>query len=524
MSVPTAPWWPASPVRASSVAAAPAVYAAAADVPVTKSQPSGAGHRAEYAGGRSHEVRLEHPDERAAACSTSARPRAARGPRRPAAARPRAPGCRATQRRSARPWSSARCTVGTLWKSAVTRAGGDVDEDHAGAVGEPHGPRLVDPADAAALAQHDRAGDPPGVEAAGRAHPRVGAARAGRAHSLAEHQAARGHRPGRDHRALEPRAAGGHDPAQPRRRPVAPPTVVTHGLGCAAYSRSPVVAGRRGDDDVGLGRAQQRALHGVDLGGTAHGQADHVDPVAAGAVDRGDQVGGRAAVVGGVGGSPARLVDRDPGLRRHPGVAAHRSGHPPAPGRRRCRPRSRPSGCRGRRSRAARGSAVLRRLSSPKPSTNHRAATTLASQSSASQPSPVWQLPEKPRGSLPSGTAAANSGLSGASPVSITPTTVPAPPRRGPFRPIAAEARSVPASRTDLVRLDEGHVVGDLQLQCLGVGEPDGEPVERGRPAVRRARGRRRDPAAGPGAAAWRARPTAPEACRGSRPCRRRRG
>ena len=206
-------------------------------------------------------------------------------------------------------------------------------------------------------------------------------------------------------------------------------------------------------------------------------------PSPAGAVDRGDQVGGRAAVVGGVGGSPARLVDRDPGLRRHPAVAAHALAPHPHRRHRRCRRRSRPSGCRGRRSRAATGSAVLRRLSSPKPVDEPLGPpTTLPSQSSASQPSPVWQPPEKPRGSCRAGPRAANSGLSGARPVSTTPMTVPAPPRRGPFRPIAAAAPLGAGQPADLVGLDQGHVVGGPQLQRLVVGELDGEPVERRRP------------------------------------------
>ena len=51
-------------------------------------------------------------------------------------------------------------------------------------------------------------------------------------------------------------------------------------------------------------------------------EVEHVDAVLDGVVDRGHQVGRRAAVVGGVGGAPARLVDASRASGRGPGVAA----------------------------------------------------------------------------------------------------------------------------------------------------------------------------------------------------------
>ena len=84
----------------------------------------------------------------------------------------------------------------------------------------------------------------------------------------------------------------------PRRAaPVVLPTVVTQGLACAANARFPALRG--GDHDhVGLGGSEQGPLHGVEAGRAAHAEVEDVDAVAGGLVDRGHEVGGRAAVAG----------------------------------------------------------------------------------------------------------------------------------------------------------------------------------------------------------------------------------
>ena len=309
----------------------------------------------------------------------------------------------------------------------------------------------------------------PGVEAAGCADPGVVAAwRRPRAPAAPSTSRAG---PTARVETIAPSSRGpplAHDPAQ-----AGPAGGAADGgdprAGVGGVRRAAGVAGRGDDDDVGLGGAEQRALDRVDLGGPAHGEAEHVDPVAGGAVDRGDQVGGGAAVVGGVGGSPARLVDRDPGLRRHPARSGPALARPPAPGRRRCRRRSRPSGCRGRRSRAAdrygRGCAGCPRRS---PSTNHRAPTTLSSQSSASQPSPAGQAPEKPAGLLAErgrgGEQRALRREAGVDHADDGAGAAPARPLEADRRP---SRRSRAGHRADLVGLDQGHVVGALELQRL---------------------------------------------------------
>ena len=241
------------------------------------------------------------------------------------------------------------------------------------------------------------------------------------------------------------------------------------------------------------------------LGRPAHGQAEHVDAVAAGAVDRGDQVGGRAAVVGGVGGAPAGLVDGDPGLRRHAAVAAQRlAAHP-----------HRDAGVAGRdrghlgavavgvaRGEVGRAAQVVLAEAVDEPPGRRRPCRRSRRRPSRRR---SGSRRRSRGGSLPSGTAAANSGLSGARPVSMTPTTVPAPPpARAPLRPIAAAARSAPASRRIWFGSTRATSSADSSSSACVSVSADGEPVERGRPAVRRLRGVDAIAAAGPGAAAWR--------------------
>ena len=67
-----------------------------------------------------------------------------------------------------------------------------------------------------------------------------------------------------------------------------------------------------GDPRHVLRRAEQRALESVDALATGEGQAQHVDAVGDRRVDGAHDVGGRAAVVGRVGRTPAGLVGRDP--------------------------------------------------------------------------------------------------------------------------------------------------------------------------------------------------------------------
>ena len=65
----------------------------------------------------------------------------------------------------------------------------------------------------------------------------------------------------------------------------------------------------------------------------------------------------------------------------------------------------------------------------PKPSTNQRAPSTLRLHVDSGQPSPVSQVPAKPRAARPRPVTAENSGESGHRPESTSPTTTPAPPR-----------------------------------------------------------------------------------------------
>ena len=149
-------------------------------------------------------------------------------------------------------------------------------------------------------------------------------------------------------RTTRPRTATGRPPptkvgppatrTEPRAiRPTVEPTVVTHGAGWAAYADRAGVAGCADHDDVRLGGTQRGALEGVVAGAAGDCQVEHVDPVGHGLVDRGDEVCGGAAVVGGVGRTPAGLVGGDPGLRcdatELAGVAAvDADGHSRVPG------------------------------------------------------------------------------------------------------------------------------------------------------------------------------------------------
>ena len=58
-------------------------------------------------------------------------------------------------------------------------------------------------------------------------------------------------------------------------------------------------------------------------------------------------------------------------------------------------------------------------MPAPKPSTYHRAPTTLRLQVSGPHSAPAWQVPWKPRGCRPRPGTPANSGLSGHRPESI---------------------------------------------------------------------------------------------------------
>jgi hypothetical protein len=100
-----------------------------------------------------------------------------------------------------------------------------------------------------------------------------------------------------------------------------------------------------------------------------------------------------------------------------------------------------PSSSRGDREEAA------RTLSAPKPSTNHRAPTSLASQPPASQSAPPTQSPWNARGARPSPGTGAKSGLSGEIPESTMPITVPAPPRLAPGPAGTPGGPALPASR-----------------------------------------------------------------------------
>ena len=188
-----------------------------------------------------------------------------------------------------------------------------VEEHHADAIGLVDGLRLRHPTDPAALAHHDPSFGAGRVEGAGSADPGRGRRGACGRYLRAQHQLRGADPAGRRHRSLEPYAVRERDPADqlvaggapdrghPRRR-------VGGVLGATA------VAGGSHHDDVLLCGAEQRALDGVDGRRTADREVQDVDAIARGGVDRGDQVGGGAAVVGGVGRRPARLVDRDPGL------------------------------------------------------------------------------------------------------------------------------------------------------------------------------------------------------------------
>ncbi len=189
---------------------------------------------------------------------------------------------------------------------------------------------LVDPADAAALAEHDRAGGAGGVEGARAADPglaprwrrrrrrrrraRAGPARRARAEAIAPvERAARRRAATRPRRWSAGDAADGGDP---------------RATAWAAYARAAVVAGGGDHDDVPPRRRRAgRARRCRCSAGPPTERLSTSTPSRGGAVDRGDQVGGRAAVVGGVGGGPAGLVDGDPGLRgrrRRRGRAAGR--------------------------------------------------------------------------------------------------------------------------------------------------------------------------------------------------------
>ena len=96
--------------------------------------------------------------------------------------------------------------------------------------------------------------------------------------------------------------------------PVVPPTEVTHGDGWAAYlARPPFPAAATTTMSCSAAPSSARStVSTVDGPPTERFRTSTPSLVAR--VDRGDQVGGGAAVVGGVGRRPARLVDRDPGL------------------------------------------------------------------------------------------------------------------------------------------------------------------------------------------------------------------
>ena len=191
------------------------------------------------------------------------------------------------------------------------------------AVGRAHGLGLVDASDAAALADHDAPETRAASRLPGRQIRDCGRGGAGGRDPRAEHDAR-----GTDavRAAIAPASRRPGATTAPRRvAPVVPPTDVTHGEAWAAYAAGAAVAGRGDHDDVGLGRAEQRAFDGVEpptVGGAVDGEVEHVDAVGDGPVDRRDQVGGRAAVVARVGGGPARLVDGEPGLGRGAGVQA----------------------------------------------------------------------------------------------------------------------------------------------------------------------------------------------------------
>ena len=222
--------------------------------------------------------------------------------------------------------------------------------------------------------------------------------------------------------------------------------------------------------------------------GAVDGEVEYVDPVGHGPVDGGHQVGGRAAVVAGVGGGPAGLVDRQPRLRRGAGVAPGplaRDPHGDA---------GVAGGDRGHqgavavvveRRQAGGGAHAGRRRSRRRTTARRRSCGR-----TARRPSPARRRScrgsaaargPRPRTSAKSGAVGPQAGVDHADHHAGAAATC---GRRR--RPSPAGAGSPAASRRTAFALDRDHAPGRRRGPGLGGVRAHGVAVEGGRPAVDR--------------------------------------
>ncbi len=252
-------------------------------------------------------------------------------------------GLRGGRRRGRRPTAvRSRCTVGTACTSASVLCRRVLASTMPAPPAFSDGRGLVHAGAVAAVADHDPALRPRGVEAAGLAQPGGVGGGAGGCDVGAEHEAGGPHRLVGDHRAHERAAVAEPDRALEgvvgaRRHGGDPRRDVPDGAG-----RGPGVAGRGGHEDAGGRRAEERALDGV------------VDAAAAGRPSS----------------SGRRRRRRPPGRPRRPCRRwCSRPGSGPVRSSRPCRPRAAPRApsprwCRSAGRRPRRG-----RRGHPRPST-----------------------------------------------------------------------------------------------------------------------------------------------------------
>ena len=261
----------------------------------------------------------------------------------------------------------------------------------------------------APVADDDRVGHLSGVQRSGTEEGGVWPVGAGRGHRRPRTIRLRG-RPGARDR---PPGAGPPAIRTPAGVADVPPTVVTQ---ARRARRTPTgrCCRRRRPRRTSASAAPSRARSNVSRpAGPADRQVEHVDAVLDGPVHRGDQVGGGAAVVGGVGSGPAGLVDSEPRLRRDARERAERltaaaDRDPGVADGDRTRP-----GCRGRRRRAGRATSSCGRCRSRSRRRTSGRRRPSGCRSTRVQSAPSSQLPRKPRGGAPRPGTPANSGTLG---------------------------------------------------------------------------------------------------------------
>ncbi len=221
---------------------------------------------------------------------------------------------------------SARCTVGTEWKSAFSEFGRRVDEDHSHATGLLDSQRLVhagvDPAIADDdLASHFRRIEHgcPAIVRCGEAQRQIGRIRSG------EPRVDRIDERGRPHRRRDGSAVV-RDPVSKRHRALSVAIVRARCDGRDPRARvgnrsdgRPAVPGRRGYEDARVRSEQERDLGRVAEVRQRPGDrvVDDVDTICDSRVDGSNEVGGEAARRRPVLRRPERLVGSDPRTGSH---------------------------------------------------------------------------------------------------------------------------------------------------------------------------------------------------------------